>query len=184
MCSPSFRATACWLSLSLAACAPDATGGGVPVTELSDGDATGSAASGFYAFETVTTSCAGKCSLAFGDISISVCEVGDRVGATATVVQTEGHLRIDSDDSDYVSRLEGGIDADGSFDVGGERTQGGTAITSSIRALGAISNTSVVNAGLTGTVQGHIHGDYEGERIDCRLVAELTGERESLPEAP
>lgn len=168
-----------WLVL-LAACGPDGSQGGTTVT----GTGVGTAASGTYEVESLTTSCSGKCSVNANGFTISVCDVGDRTDMTLAVRQNDATLRIDSEDSNYISRLEGLIDADGAYDVQGLRTAYGGAISIKVRSLGMIFDAEG-NATLTGTATGTVSGSTQGHSLDCRLAVELEGTRTGpLPRAP
>jgi hypothetical protein len=162
------------LLASLIASAIAACGGGADdldpdvVTTLPPGDATGSAATGTYAMESITTGCSGTCAIEVDGFTYSACDIGTRLDELAEVVQADGALTIDIDDSDYVSRLSGGLFADGSFDVGGLRTQQGGQVTITARSAGTL-----VGAAMTGTARLHV----TGMGLDCRIEAEVTGAR-------
>lgn len=136
------------------------------VTNLPPGDATGSALSGSYRMEALTTKCSGKCSTTIDSFAYSACDVGTRQDDTVEITQTDGALRIDVEDSDYVSRLAGGVDTTGVFDVGGLRTQLGGDITIIARSHGTIVGTS-----LTGDARLHVGG----RGLDCLIEIEVTG---------
>jgi hypothetical protein len=127
------------------------------VTSLPPGDATGTAMTGSYRMETITTDCAGTCSTSADGIIYSACDIGTRLENTVMITQTDGALRIDVDDSDYVSRLEGGLDASGAFDVGGLVTQLGTL------------------AGTTMTGVGRLR--VRGRGLDCHIEVDASGTR-------
>jgi hypothetical protein len=118
--------------------------------------------------ESVTTDCSGDCTTSFDGAIYSACDIGTRLEDTVTITQADGALKIDVDDSDYVSRLEGGIDADGSFEVGGLRTQLGGQITITARTLGTFSGatmTATARLRVTGNGLGcHIEADVDGAR--------------------
>jgi hypothetical protein len=139
------------------------------VTNLPPGDGTGAAATGSYDLATVTTDCAGDCTTEVDGFTYSACDIGTRLDDTAEVVQADGVLTIDVPDSDYVSQLAGGIDADGSFDVGGLRTQQGGQITITARSIGA-----VVDGTFTGTARLHV----SGMGLGCTIEADVTGTRD------
>ena len=172
--------SAAWLGLAFLACAPESTIGG-PGPGAS-GNAQGSAASGEYDIETLTTACAGTCGLTYeGGFVVSVCDVGARNRASATIVQTDGHLQVDSEDSDYISRAEGSLDANGAFNVSGTRTMDGGGFIINIHAVGNILD-SDADATLAGTVDGRVTGSRDGRSLDCHMTAEVTGERVATPE--
>src|SRR5262245_16394892 len=84
------------IALGVAAC-----GGGSgeldpdPVTNLPPGDATGSAATGTYAMQSLTTGCSGRCTTEVDGFTYSACDIGTRLDETADVTQTDGRLVID-----------------------------------------------------------------------------------------
>jgi hypothetical protein len=80
----------------------------------------------------------------------------------------DGALQIDVDGNDYVSRLAGGIDGDGSYDVGGLRTQFGGQVTITARTQGTL-----VTAGLTGTARLRVGG----LGLACTIEVDVTGQR-------
>src|SRR5262245_16744758 len=111
-------------ALSLCCCLGGACGGGGGLDEQSvrnipPGDARGSAASGRYAVRTIVLSCSGQCTVQTRLGSAGLCDVGYRDNNSADVVQEDGRLRVDIERSYFPSRLEGGLDADGSYLVGG-----------------------------------------------------------------
>jgi hypothetical protein len=155
--------------LLLAACNDDAGELDVDVvTSLPPGDASGTALSGSYRMESVTTKCSGDCRTTVDDALFSACDVGTRLDDTIAVTQTDGALQIDVDGNDYVSRLEGGIHGDGGYDVGGLRTQLGGQITITARTRGVLAT-----SGMTGTGRLHVGG----RGIDCTIEVDVTGAR-------
>ena len=136
------------------------------VTTIPPGDATGSGATGTYLLETITTSCEGDCTTSLGEIVYSACDIGTRLDSDAEVTQDGGALVIDVDDSDYVSRLEGGLDADGAFEVGGLRTQQGGEVTITARSTGTIAGT---------TLTGGARLLVTGMGLSCRIGVDVTG---------
>lgn len=139
------------------------------VTNLPPGDGTGSAATGTYDMQSVTTDCAGDCSTEVEGITYSACDIGTRLDETADVVQADGRLTLDVEDSEYVSQLAGGIDADGSYDVGGLRTQQGGQVTITSRSVG-----TATSGALTGTARLRVRG----MGLDCEIDVDVTGARE------
>ena len=138
------------------------------VTSIPPGTAIGTAATGAYEMESVTVECSGKCNTTFDGVIYSACDVGTRLDDTVLVTQTDGALQIDVEDSDYVSRLAGGLDSDGTYDVGGLRTQLGGAITITARVRGSIASSS-----LSGTARLWV----SGRGLDCVITSEVTGTR-------
>lgn len=155
--------------LLLAACSDDAGELDVDVvTSLPPGDATGTALSGSYRMESVTTKCSGDCRAVVDGVTFSACDVGTRLDDTIAITQTEGALQIDVDGNDYVSRLAGGIHGDGSYDVGGVRTQRGGAVQITARTRGTLRSD-----GMTGTGRLHVGGSG----VDCAIEVDVTGQR-------
>lgn len=138
------------------------------VTTLPPGDATGTAASGDWNVESLTVGCDGSCATEVDGFVFSACDVGTRLDDNASITQTDGRLVIDVDNSDYVSRLEGGLDADGSYDVGGLRTQQGGAITITARSIGTLTGDT-----MTGTARLFVIGND----LDCLIEVETSGVR-------
>jgi hypothetical protein len=138
------------------------------VTNIPPGDATGTAMTGAYRMETITTDCDGECSTNIGGAIYSACDVGTRLEDTVMVTQTDGALRIDVEDSDYVSRMEGGLDASGAYDVGGVKTQLGGQITITARTQGTITGPA-----LTGIARLRV----TGQGLSCRIETEVSGVR-------
>lgn len=161
----------------LAACGDDTLSRDV-VTNLPPGDATGSAATGTYHLQVRTRSCSGSCSVTVIGISWRLCEVGDSASETVTVTQTNGTLDIrDIGSSMYVNQLHGGIDGDGSFDVGGYQIQEGTSVGVAMRVQGTIAASGAIVA--DAAAKGN--GSYDGQTISCSATYEVTGERTGKP---
>ena len=139
------------------------------VTELPPGDGTGTAATGTYEMSTVTTDCAGSCRIEVEGFPYSACDIGTRLDETAEVTQTDGLLVVDVDDSNYVSRLEGGIDADGSYEVGGLRTQNGGEVVITARSVGTVTG---------GTWTGTARLLVKGMGLNCTIEADASGTRD------
>ncbi len=138
------------------------------VTSLPPGDATGSALTGSYRMESLTTGCSGQCSTRVDDVVYSACDIGTREDDTVDVTQTNGVLQIDVDSSDYVSRLAGGVDASGTFDIGGLRTQLGGQVQITARATGTFAGE---------TMTGEVRLRVTGHGLDCLIETDLTGTR-------
>lgn len=161
------------LALSLVASAAACGGSGDDldpdtVTNLPPGDATGSAATGTYVLDTLTTACGGTCAVEVDGFNYSACDVGTRQTATTEIAQDGGALVFDVEDSDYASHLEGGIDVDGSFDVGGLVTQQGGQITITSRSTGTL-----IDGAMTATGRLRI----DGMGLGCTVEIDVTGER-------
>lgn len=157
-----------WLALGGACGGGDSELDPNVVTNLPPGDGIGTAATGTYRFESITRACGGTCATTIDGVTYSACDVGTRLDETAAVTQTEGALRFDVGHSDYVSLLEGGIDRDGTFDVGGLRTQEGGEIVITARSTGTLAgSTMTATARLAVTGQG----------LDCLIEADADGTR-------
>ena len=130
------------------------------VRSIPAGTGTGSAASGTYTFRRVTTACSGRCSGSVSGFPFSVCDVGDSTDDSATVTQTDGVLVIDI--SDTPSLYRGGIDADGSYDVGAYATEFGGDVEITARSEGVFEA-----GGFVGTARSRTRGVVEMQSIDC-----------------
>lgn len=141
------------------------------VTQLPSGDASGTAASGEYQVQLYTSACSGDCTYSYLGFTVSGCDVGDTDDATLTLTQTEGHLQADIDNGGLlVTRLEGGLWQDGTFDIGGYATQQGGEVEITARASGTLGVDAV-----TGTVQAHASGSVDGDHVRCTATYDLTG---------
>ncbi|WAS97136.1 hypothetical protein [Nannocystis punicea] len=131
------------------------------VTDLPAGDALGDAFAGDYTMELTTLSCEGVCApVKISELMVlHVCDVGARQSGTARVSQTDGRLQLDIDGALQASRLIGGVDKDGSFDVGGVATAASQARTFRSRVAGSLDATG-------GT--GVMHTSSLGRRSDLR----------------
>jgi hypothetical protein len=138
------------------------------VTNLPAGDATGTAATGTWEMESITTACGGTCVGRIDGVTFSACDIGTRLDETAEVTQSEGALVLDIADSEYVSRLAGGIDADGGYEVGGLRTLQGGSLTITARSIGTL-------AGDTMTGSARLHASGSG--LDCTIEVDVDGTR-------
>lgn len=144
------------------------------VRDLPPGNATGSALSGTYELEAITVSCSGSCApvTVFG-LVISPCDVGARNEELATVSQSDGALQVDVDDSLWASRLEGGVYDDGSFDIGGVKTELGGAARFISHATGSLDASGT----WTGELEIRSVGSFEGQSRDCTAFVEVDGAR-------
>ena len=133
------------------------------VTSIADGDANGTAFAGEYEVEIHTSACEGACGPieSFG-LAVTFCDVGETDHDQPNVTQTDGHVRMDTNAA--VTRMEGGIDAEGSFDVGGYATALGGAIEVTGRVTGRLDvGVHAMTAEASGWAQGVVDGHY----IDC-----------------
>lgn len=158
-------------ALLLAACGSDDLSRDA-VQTIPDADGVGSALSGTYELEIRTVECRGSCGpFSVGIFSASVCDVGDVDTDRVEVVQTDGHLRIET--GELPSLFEGGAYADGSFDVGGYATQSGGALEITARSIGQLRDDE-----LTATVESRTWGNVEGQGADCYGLREVSGTRD------
>jgi hypothetical protein len=102
------------------------------VTQIPAGNALGTAMTGEYIVERHVTACRGTCTAPTGS-DLMLCSVGQALQDPATLEQHDGSLRLTFDrdpssdgsfvgwgiDSELPPTMNGGMDADGSIDVGG-----------------------------------------------------------------
>jgi hypothetical protein len=151
----------------------DASSDKQTVTEIPPGDATGDAWSGRYDGEAYTAECQGACGpVEYGGWPTPLCEVGYRFDLGSDVTQEDGALQIDSDDDGYITRFRGGIDRDGTFDVGGYGTEFGGQVEITGRAEGSIEE----DGALVATARYHLRGSVQDQTIDCRITYEVEAE--------
>ncbi len=162
------------VALVLAGCGGDSFLDRDTVTDLPSGTATGSSFTGEYDIEIYTSDCSGKCPLIDYDwFTYTVCDVGMKDDDEVSLSQTDGRLQVDSDGGLPVTRLIGGIDADGWFDAGGWATQAGGEVEITARVQGTIGSDGAIIA----TANLRADGTAEGETIACRGEFEITGRR-------
>jgi hypothetical protein len=137
------------------------------VTSIPDGSGTGTAASGHWIGTLTTTSCSGRCLVS----GFSLCDVGELDDYELDTVQTDGHLLLESDDLATPS-MNGGIDADGSFRVGGYATELGGMVELLSETTGQVTGDT-----FTGTVIASSEGSYEDEAFACNVEYTTRGER-------
>jgi len=143
------------------------------VTELPPGTATGSRFTGQYEVELYTSDCSGECPVIDYDwFTYTICDVGMKDEEDIGIVHSAGHLQIDADNSLPVTRLTGGIDADGQFDVGGWSTQEGGDVEIVARVLGTIAP----DGSITATAHLYANGNARDEHIACRGTFEIRGQ--------
>lgn len=145
------------------------------VTSIPPGNAVGTSLSGKYRVEIYTRSCSGDCPV-FNVLGFawSVCRVGQKDTETVTVTQTDGRLQVDGDSSLYVTRMTGGINLDGTYDIGGYGTQAGTAIEITERVWGSISPTGA----FAGAAKARGYGSYQGTSVNCFASYDLSGKKQ------
>lgn len=161
--------------LMLAACNEPGRGGD-PIEDamsVPPGDAVGTDRSGEYDVEIYTARCDGRCGANEAGFTISFCDVGDRQSDSVVATQKDGELRIDGDDGNYVSRYTGGIDTDGSFEVGGYATSLGGAIEATAFVEGTFDGTNAYDA----VAEIHVWGTYDEQSVDCFATYEAEGVR-------
>ena len=160
----------------LAACTDGSSPYGPDRDDVSDipaGDATGTTATGEYELQLYTADCLGDCPvIRSGIFSVSLCDVGEVDEQTVDVTQTDGRLVMIGEGL-QVERLTGGVDADGTFEVGGWGTQNGGDVEVAILSTGTLAG-----ARFTGTAESRGHGSIDGQSIDCTAVYEVAGARE------
>jgi hypothetical protein len=144
------------------------------VQNVPPGNATGSALSGSWDIRRVTTSCSGVCAATVSGFRVSVCDVGTTDDGSATLTQTDG--RLDLDVSDTPSTYRGGVDADGSFELGGYATQDGGSLVITARVDGTFRQpTALTGATLTATASSRTRGTYSGQTLNCTGAYDVTG---------
>lgn len=134
------------------------------------GDAIGGAHAGTWDIELYTTACTGQCSVDSLLGELSICDVGDTDSESVEVTQTDGTLRFDVGSTP--SRYDGGVDADGGFDVLGIATESGGDVEIRVRVRGDFAGDSI-----TGAARGHTQGSYDGSPVDCWYDIEVSGSR-------
>jgi hypothetical protein len=140
------------------------------VTNLPPGTAVGSAASGRYEVESYTSECAGRCRAGEGWLSFVVCDVGNRDQEVVEVVQEEGRLQVDGGEHLFISRMRGGVDADGRFEVGGYGTEAGGSIEATGRLEGQLEGARV-----DAIFDVWVRGTYGDDVLDCKAQYEVAG---------
>jgi len=160
--------------IGLISCGGNSGLGQKDVMDLPQGTATGNALSGVYEIELYAKDCKGKCRISYMGTTVSYCDIGDKENDTVDVTQTEGRIQIDIDPGDFlVTRLEGGINTDGSFLIGGYATHFGGQGEVATLAQGSISTEGVFQ----GEIEAHLWGSAEGHSIDCTQIYDLSGSR-------
>jgi hypothetical protein len=144
------------------------------VTSIPSGTATGTAASGTYAVTIAVSACSGACTATGLGLTISLCTAGTSSSANIIVVQSGGHLTAQTTSGDTgVASYAGGINSDGSFDVGGATSNAdGEDVTITSEATGSLEGNV-----LSATVQTLYSGDASGNPIDCQATTQVSGVR-------
>lgn len=131
------------------------------VSDLPPGTAVGSAASGDYTAEIRTTGCSGAC-------PAGACREGSVASGTLAVVQRDGYLSMTA----LGGLLEGGIENDGSFEVGGWTTVQAGALQQAFRSSGVHTGN-----GFNASIEARRWGMSEGVSVDCIQSGIITGTR-------
>lgn len=149
------------------------------VTSIPAGDASGNAFSGGYQMSATVVSCAGACGpIEVGGTRYMVCERDLESVEWVSVTQEDGVLRVNLDDDGHIGinvdgyvpiLLRGGINADGSWDIGGYDTKFADALESTARARGTVQP----DEPLEGTLEVYSHGEFPDADIDCRSTLRL-----------
>ncbi|MCR9161407.1 MAG: hypothetical protein ACE37F_29535 [Nannocystaceae bacterium] len=148
------------------------------VTSLPEGDGVGNEVSGTYETRATVTSCVGACGpFEAAGTTYLACERDAESVEWVSAYQDDGALRVDLDDDGHVGinvdgyapvRMHGGVDIDGSWEVGGHDTKFGGDIEATARARGRI------RAGvLEGTLEVQVSGVVGGTELDCHATHRL-----------
>jgi hypothetical protein len=155
-------------------CGGDSTLDPAVVSALPVGSATGTEGSGKYHIDLYVTACSGNCpQLLYGIFTVSTCDIAHKDSTTATLTQVQGALQVDLPSDILVTRMKGGINLDGSFDVGGVGTQLSGALTVSARANGHL----LTDKTLTGSARARGTGTINGVSIDCTAAYDMSGKK-------
>jgi hypothetical protein len=148
------------ICLGSAACgAPDGLGRD-DVTTIGPGDASGAEWGGVYSISVRTEDCEGSCSVEAEYFTASICDVGDVDTEAVLITQDDGALSVEWDEP--LSLLEGGVDADGTFEVGGFGTESGGDLEISLRVDGTFSG-----AILSARARSWSVGEVMDDGVDC-----------------
>ena len=171
-----------WLALLLSACAPDGPAdpldpGEIEQVAKSQGDAAGSDRSGRYLLELTSTPTCDCPTIYEMDLCNNDVSVLASTGGRVSLSQTDGFLLITEDMG--LLTLSGAIEASGEFDV--------AAINGFASALGEVALYARLTGSFsdpdrfTGTVQTRALGEVDGDDIDCRTEAAVSGVRTPDP---
>ncbi len=149
------------------------------VESIPEGDAVGDGFSGSYATLATAVSCVGECGpIETNGVSSVVCSPYAESMEWITAYQDGGSLRVDLDDDGHIGinldgyvpvRLLGGIDADGSWDIGGYGTKFGGTLESTARVRGTWREGEPLEA----TIELHIFGVVGETQTDCYMTQQL-----------
>jgi hypothetical protein len=141
------------------------------VQAIPPGDGLGSALSGSYRIRRVTRSCSGVCGgMSSSGHLVSVCDVG--VVETLTVALTQENGRLRAEVNDRPALYQGGVNRDGSYQLGAYATQAAT-LQITVRTSGVVQPMN-----LSGVALSHSWGSYAGVGLDCTGELDLSPERE------
>lgn len=149
------------------------------VTSLPEGDAMGDAFSGSYQTRATVISCAGSCGpFEVAGTTYVACERDSESVEWVTAYQDDGALRVDLDDDGHIGinvdgyapvRLDGGIDSDGRWEIGGYGTKFGGDLEATARGRGQVR----VGEPLEGTLEVRVFGTAGGTEVDCHATHRL-----------
>lgn len=142
------------------------------VLNIPSGSAAGSEYTGDYRVDLRTLECSGSCGpFETGSFRFGLCDVGQSDDNDVIVEHRDGDLSVMFTDI----RLDGGVYADGSFEIGGLATEFGGAVEMTARASGSFRP----NGSAEGSVDFRIRGEVSaGQFADCRGVRAM----EAAPE--
>jgi hypothetical protein len=142
------------------------------VTSIPPGDAVGTALTGDVGIEWTTVACEGICARVKVSAveSLSVCDVGFRQSTTGRLTQTDGRLQLDVDRSLFASRLVGGVNRDGSFDIGGLKTELGQELRLRTRVTGNLAGGALAEARTQSTGRADTPDQRCESRHELRIV--------------
>ena len=139
------------------------------VMNIPAGNATGTGFTDTYMVTRTTRACMGSCLAALGPLAIRLCRVDESVMRSVNATQANGAI-VFMVENETPSTLRGGIDGDGTFDVGGATTGDYGNVTA--RVEGTISNRMLVANGRSRTV-----GSYMNQPVDCIAVYDIATTR-------
>lgn len=146
------------------------TGETASATDSGEGPTTSNGLSGAYDVMSRTVACNGDCSASAGIWGIvSYCDVGEMATDYVRVNQEGGALTIDLSQG----QVQGAIEENGRFSVGGAATEGGGMVELNAVADGQFQGRHV---GFTAQLSFTAIGQIEGDVIDCKGEIELTAD--------
>ena len=169
----SFRLFVACTLVALAGCG-DLTRGAV--TSIPPGTGTGTAFTGIYGLVARTNLCEGVCiPINLGQVTGVPCQFGQVTNLDVIATQNGGQFSATADpDGFIIAALMGGINIDGSFDIGGARQVGGKNVESKSRITGRIDSSGFFLAKL----RIHTVGDISDRLfLDCFATIDVEGFR-------